>query len=181
MLLDKALHWLYSMRHKVHPSSFTVTYSHLYALSCIQLTFSLGYREIRRKDRPRPLLGLLIALAIPWVYHQLVGYVWQLKAYRLAKKFCIYIYISSREIFIHILAYFLIRVFTFCWIVEALHIFCIVDSDLIHDFPIFSPSWGLSFHFLDTVPSFIKDFNFDEVQFIYWFSRFGCYIWGTIA
>lgn len=175
MLLGKALHWLYSMRHKVHPSSFTVTYSHSHALSYNQLALSLGYREIRRKERTMPLLGLLIALAIPWVYHQLVGYVWQLKAYRLAKSFA-YIYISSREIFIHILAYFLIRVFTFCWIVEALHIFCIVDSDLIHDFPIFSPSWGLSFHFLDTVPSFMKDFNFDEVQVIYWFSCLGCYI-----
>lgn len=174
MLLDKALHWLYCMRHKVHPSSFTVTYLHSYVLSYIQFTLSLGYRKICRKDRTMPLLGLLIALVVSWVYPQLMGCVWQLKAYRLAKKFCIYI--SSRETFIQILAYFLIRVFTFCWIVEVLHIFCIADSYLIHDFSIFSPSWGLSFHFLDTVLSFIQDFNFDEVQFVYWFSCFWCYI-----
>ena len=64
-------------------------------------------------------------------------------------------------------AHFFNQVFCCCWVGEVLSIFSMLNPYWIHDLHIFPPILGVAFSpfivFFDTV------FNFDEVQFLYFF------------
>ena len=67
-----------------------------------------------------------------------------------------------------------------CWVVGVLYIFWILDPFEIYVCKYFLPFCGFSFYFFSSFLSGPKVFNFDEVQFIYFFFCFLCF-WGQIC